>query len=156
MKPTNPPQESPQPSQPSPATGEGVSGEVLPPDLESLAAAAERLGTGPRADAAPGGGDAPRAERQAPKGPPLDEMLAKLLLVTFKFAAPNWNVQLPECALLGAAYADVLNKYYPDGITVGPELGAIFATVVVFGPRLDVPPKPAPKEPPAAEPAPGA
>lgn len=127
--------------------------------MEGLAAEGDRVDAGAQPGAAPRGEFIGREEPAAPKGPPLDEMIAKILLVTFTVAAPNWKVTLPECSMLGSAYCDVINKYFPGGVTIGPELGALFATVVVFGPRLNTPPRaeaPKPQEEPAAAPAAGA
>jgi hypothetical protein len=68
---------------------------------------------------------------------------------TFKMLAPNWAVEKGEIEMLSEAYTDCLLHYYPEGFAaVGPVLGALMATVAVFGPRMDVPlkveaPKPA-------------
>lgn len=72
------------------------------------------------------------------------------LAPTFGFVAPNWKVPANEVEMLAEAYADCLLHYYPDGFAaIGPALGAVMATIVVFGPRLQTPLR---EEPPAEKP----
>lgn len=77
--------------------------------------------------------------------PTTGEVLTALLIPTFKFMAPAWEVTDGECALLGEAYGAVLDKYFPD-LNVGVELSAALATLAVFGPRWGKPTKVAPKK----------
>lgn len=77
--------------------------------------------------------------------PTTGEVLTALLLPTFKFLAPAWEVADGECALLGEAYGAVIDKYLP-GLDVGVELSAALATLAVFGPRWGKPAKVAPKK----------
>lgn len=86
------------------------------------------------------------AEDQPPSNEPTTaEVLAALLIPTFKFMAPAWEVSDGECALLGDAYGAVLDKYLPD-LNVGVELSAALATLAVFGPRWGKPTKATPKK----------
>lgn len=49
---------------------------------------------------------------------------------------PNWKISGEEVALLSEAYAAVLDKYFPDGIPMGAEMGAVVVTLAVFAPRV--------------------
>lgn len=75
------------------------------------------------------------------------EALEAILVPGFAVLAPNWNITGGDVETLAAAYAPLLQKYWPGGIEkVGPELGAAFATVAILGPRLRTPRKlPAPE-----------
>lgn len=65
------------------------------------------------------------------------ELIVQLLIPTFQLMAPAWNVQESEIDALGEAYAAVLSKYCPEGLSRwGPELTAGLTTVAVFGPRM--------------------
>lgn len=65
------------------------------------------------------------------------ELLIQLLTPTFQLMAPAWNVQQEEINALGDAYAAVLSKYCPDGLSNwGPEITAGLTTVAIFGPRM--------------------
>ena len=69
------------------------------------------------------------------------EMLGQLFGPLFGIFAPAWNVQTKEVEALAEAYAPVLVKYCPDVSGFGPEIGALFTTTAVFGPRLKMPRK---------------
>jgi hypothetical protein len=60
----------------------------------------------------------------------------------FQFMTPNWGVSKDEVEMLSTAYADLLLLYYPQGLTaLGPWIGAVMVTGMVFGPRMDTPRK---------------
>lgn len=70
----------------------------------------------------------------------IDQMLAGFLFLTFnQVIAPrrgeHWAMTDAECAALGEAYGDLLEKYFPE-LKVGPEVAAIVVSVAVFGPRI--------------------
>lgn len=123
--------------------------EQLPPaapsaaqeSLDQLGAAAAGLDapTAPQGEAAaaPGAAMPPPAPPAAP-AIPVDQVLAKMLFMLFSTVAPAWQVQEHECEMLGGAYADVLNKYFPN-LELGVELTAVAATLIVFGPRRGKP-----------------
>ncbi len=66
-----------------------------------------------------------------------------MLEPTALILAPNWNLQEAELDALASAYADVLDKYVPDGVGNMPEVVAAMLTVGVFLPRLrsGIPPR---------------
>lgn len=80
------------------------------------------------------------------------ELLAGVIGPLFVILAPAWEVTAPEVDALASAYGKVLDKYFPGGLSMGPELGAVMATVAVIGPRLRLPRK----EPPPVDPSGGA
>lgn len=96
-----------------------------------------------------GEGAASGPESEAPpSGPSTGEVLSALLRPTFDLLAPAWKVSDAECKMLGEAYGTVIDKYFPN-FDLGPELGAVFVTFAVFGPRMRMPrhnPKPADAE----------
>ena len=99
-----------------------------------------------------GEGQAPAGESQRPELSTGD-VLTALLRPTFDILAPAWAVSDVECAMLGHAYGDVLDKYFPE-FDWGVELAALLATAAVFGPRMRrprhyAPPPPAADETPA-------
>lgn len=79
----------------------------------------------------------------APPPPPPDtkKELAVLLGPLFSILAPNWNVTPDEVDIVAEAYADVINKYFPGGLSLGVEVNALMATALIFGPRLGTPRK---------------
>lgn len=80
----------------------------------------------------------------APAGPSTGKVLSALMRPTFDLLAPAWKVSDTECEMLGEAYGTVIDKYFPN-FDLGPELGALFVTFAVFGPRMRTPrhqPKP--------------
>lgn len=87
----------------------------------------------------------PPADEPSSNEPTTAEVLTALLVPTFRFMAPAWEVTDGECALLGDAYGAVLDKYLPD-FNVGVELSAALATLAVFGPRWGKPTKATPKK----------
>lgn len=97
--------------------------------------------------------EAPAEEPAGPHAVSNAEALAALLGVTFKFFTPAWNVSDDECAMLGQAYADVIEKYFPE-FNIGPIGTALVVSGIVFGPRLGQPthpPKPSTEAPTDAE-----
>lgn len=83
--------------------------------------------------------------------PKAADVLAIGLRKTFDVLAPAWGVSDDECAMLGASYGALIEKYFPN-IAVGPEAAAIGVTFAVFGSRWGKPRKIEPEETPAAAP----
>ena len=67
--------------------------------------------------------------------------LAALLGPTFQILAPGWQVSAQEVDLLAESYADVLDKYFPGGVSLGVEVNAVLCTFMIFGPRWGHPRK---------------
>lgn len=97
-------------------------------------------GEGLASGEAPGDGATAGDTGRSRTGPTNAELLTALLRPTFDIMAPNWQVSDMECAMLGAAYGAVLDKYFPD-LEIGVELAAVLATAAVFGPRMRRPMK---------------
>jgi len=86
----------------------------------------------------------PQLQQVVPPEPkPIDtkKELAVLLSPVFGIIAPAWEVTDDEIDLLAESYADAINKYFPDGLSLGVEVGAIMSTVMIFGPRWGKPRK---------------
>lgn len=122
------------------ADQENLEAEARAVEGDVITAAEQRAGAGPDQDAAP---DMTTAK-----------VLTELLKPTFRLLAPNWEVTDDECAMLGAAYGAVVDKYFPD-LDLGVELTAALVTLAVFGPRWGKPAKVPKPKPPTAAPADG-
>lgn len=85
----------------------------------------------------PGLGPEPEPPQQIPTAE-LVQPLVSLLCVT---VAPAWEITAAEQEQLAGAYADVIDKYFPDGVPMGPEVGAIMVTAAIVMPRLGRPMK---------------
>ena len=100
-------------------------------------------------------GDA--AAALAPPAPPVQpstaEMLAPLLGAAFRLLVPAWGVEEVESRELAAAWAAVLDKYFPGGVPIGVEVNALIVTLAVFGPRWDKPRRLAPPKSSSTAPA---
>lgn len=101
---------------------------------ESAAASAEAL-----ADLA--GIDPDTGEPPAPKPPtvPAGELVRPVLALVCSSIAPAWGITEPEQEQLAAAYGAVLEKHFPDGVEMGPEITALIITAGVVVPRLGRP-----------------
>lgn len=91
-------------------------------------------------------GEGPAPAGEPAPGPSTGDVLTALLRPTFDILAPAWAVSDVECAMLGHAYGDVLDKYFPE-FDWGVELAAVLATAAVFGPRMRRPRHYAPPQP---------
>lgn len=124
----------------------------LPPDefdqaaeLEALAAEAERIDPPDQAD---GSDQADLVEPEQPTA----EVLAQVIGPAFMILAPAWCVQDQEIVMLSESYAKVIDKYFPGGVSLGPEVGAVMVTLAIIGPRLRLPRKLPPPEADQGEP----
>ncbi len=74
------------------------------------------------------------AERQ---GPATAEVIYPLISFGCDLGCPNWMIQDAEKKALADGYADMIDKYWPDGIgAFGVELNALLMTAAIFGPRV--------------------
>lgn len=70
-------------------------------------------------------------------GPTTAEVIAPLISFGCDIGCPNWQVQKAEKQALAEGYADLIDKYYPDGVSAfGVELNALLMTAAIFGPRV--------------------
>lgn len=79
---------------------------------------------------------------------PTAALIAPLVALFCNVVAPAWGINDTEQKTLADAYAAVVDKYFPDGVPMGPEVGALMVTAAVFMPRIGKPmkePEPAPK-----------
>ncbi|MCW8917476.1 MAG: hypothetical protein OQL08_01465 [Gammaproteobacteria bacterium] len=121
-------------------------------EFEALAAEAEQLE--PTDDTPP--------EDLPPPGPSTAEVLGQVIGPACAILAPGWQIQPEEVEQLSISYAAVVDKYWPGGVNLGPEISAALITVAIFGPRLGMPrrlPPPQPdkkqqERPPESEPPP--
>lgn len=80
--------------------------------------------------------------QQRENAPESAEVLQPVLEMGFAILAPNWQIQQEETKQLARAYADLLDKYFPDGLgDYGVEINAIMITGAIVLPRLRVPRK---------------
>lgn len=67
-------------------------------------------------------------------------LLVQLMGMGFGIITPNWKVSDKEVDMLSEAYAAVLYKYFPTGMTAfGAELGAGLVTAAIIVPRMSMP-----------------
>ncbi len=111
-------------------------------ELAAMDAAAAELGP-----ELPGLGPEPEPPQQIPTAE-LVQPLVALLCVT---VAPAWAITEEEQAQLSGAYAAVIDKYFPDGVPMGPEVGAVMVTAAIVMPRLGQPLKATEPEPEGAD-----
>jgi hypothetical protein len=72
---------------------------------------------------------------------PTAEMIRPLISLGFATLAPAWKVSEQEQAGLTEAYAAVIDKYFPGGLNLGPEMAALLVTAGIVLPRLNMPRK---------------
>jgi hypothetical protein len=79
-------------------------------------------------------------QEEAPQIETADLLLA-LLGPLCAVACPNWNLKKTELEALSMSYAELIDKYFPDGLhkDFGCEITALLVTVTVFGSRAGVP-----------------
>lgn len=71
---------------------------------------------------------------------PTDKIVLMIISPLCDIFAPGWKITEKEKGMLAAAYAPVIDKYFPD-LDLGPEIGAIAVTAMIFGARKDMPRK---------------
>lgn len=70
------------------------------------------------------------------------EVLQPVLHMGFAVLAPAWEVSPTEAEALSAAYAPLLQKYWPDATSrFGPEITAAVCTAAILAPRFGKPRK---------------
>lgn len=105
-------------------------------DLEDIAAAemAESDNSGEETSAAETPLDDPKMDT--------GQMITALLIVGFDLVAsrrgPHWKLKESEALETGKAVGTVLDKYFPDMTSHGPEITAVMACTMVMIPRLHV------------------
>ena len=87
----------------------------------------------------PGQGPDQEPEQEAQKKIPTAELVQPLVGLLCVSLAPAWAITNEEQAELSGAYALVIDKYFPDGVPMGPELGAVMITAAIVMPRLGKP-----------------
>lgn len=76
------------------------------------------------------------------------EVMAMILGPGFEMLAPAWKVTKPEIDLLSEAYAALIEKYFPGGLTTfGVEINAALVTIAIIAPRMKMPRKEKAEEP---------
>jgi len=70
---------------------------------------------------------------------PTTELLKPVIGLVCASIAPAWGVSPEEQETLCDAYAGVIDKYFPDGVPMGPEVAALLVTASVVMPRLGKP-----------------
>lgn len=96
-------------------------------------------------DAMEQAGDSPEqiaeneAIEQAGTTIPTKELLSPAVALLCAVAVPNWEISQPEQDALCDCYAALIDKYFPDGLNIGPEMAAIGVTAAIVVPRLGQP-----------------
>lgn len=68
---------------------------------------------------------------------PTWELLRPIIDLGCDLLAPNWSVKDAERTHLCKAYGDVVDKYFPGGLSAfGCELNALLITAAIIGPRV--------------------
>jgi hypothetical protein len=80
------------------------------------------------------------AEPEEKKEVPTDKMLLLAISPLFDIFAPAWEVSADEKEALAGAYAEVIDKYFPE-FDAGCELNAIIITGMIVAPRIGKPRK---------------
>ena len=71
------------------------------------------------------------------EGPSTSDVLYPLISFGCDLGCPNWMVQDAEKKALSDGYADMIDKYWPGGVSkFGVELNALLMTAAIFGPRV--------------------
>jgi hypothetical protein len=79
---------------------------------------------------------------------PSADLIRPLVVLVCTAVVPAWKIGKAEQDTLAEAYGAVLDKYFPGGIEMGPELGAVLVTAAIIMPRLGQPmrdPEPEPE-----------
>ncbi|MBE0471516.1 MAG: hypothetical protein IBX55_18645 [Methyloprofundus sp.] len=80
-----------------------------------------------------------QAEQVGPEIPTGD-LIYPIIGFTLDLAAPNWEINETEKKALSDAYADLLDKYFPNVAGhFGIELSALLITTAIFAPRIGKP-----------------
>lgn len=110
-------------------------------DEQDTQTAALDLGALDQIEAEAAGDEIPPGETMPEQaGPETAELIAPIVQLATSALAPNWHIQKAESDALAEAYADVLDKYFPDvGSHFGVELNALLITAAIFTPRIGKP-----------------
>ena len=84
------------------------------------------------------------AAAEEPPAPtiPTKDLIAPLVALVCSAAVPAWEITTAEQDTLAESYAAVVDKYFPAGISMGPEVGALLVTAAIIVPRLGTPARP--------------
>lgn len=83
-----------------------------------------------------------QVQQQPDNTPATKDILEPVLAMGFGVLAPNWQVQPQEVEQLADVYAQLLDKYFPDGLgDYGVEISAVMVTGAIVLPRLKTPRK---------------
>lgn len=74
-----------------------------------------------------------------PPAIPTKDLVIPLVSLVCGSLAPAWEITEGEQGQLAEAYAAVVDKYFPDGLHMGPEIGALMITAAIVLPRLGKP-----------------
>lgn len=81
------------------------------------------------------------AAPDVPDSIPTIELVRPVLAMACAAFVPAWEITGPEQEQLAEVYSAVLDKYFPGGMAMGPELTAVLVTAAVVMPRLGKPRK---------------
>jgi hypothetical protein len=76
-----------------------------------------------------------------PESIPTIELVRPVLAMACAAFVPAWEITGPEQEQLSGVYSAVLDKYFPGGMAMGPEVVALLVTASVVMPRLGKPRK---------------
>lgn len=110
-------------------------------DFQALQSQVEELEPG---GASPGNGP---EQRQGEPDIPTDAALKMVMSPLADIFFPAWGIQQKEIDELAKAWAAVIDKYMPGGLSLGVEINAALITAMIVGPRVGKPRKPEEVEP---------
>ncbi|MBL1277456.1 MAG: hypothetical protein COB30_015350 [Ectothiorhodospiraceae bacterium] len=87
-----------------------------------------------------------------PPAIPTKDLINPLVSLVCGSLAPAWEITEGEQSQLAEAYAAVVDKYFPDGLPMGPEIGALMITAAIVLPRLGKPMQVEPEPEPEGKP----
>ena len=90
---------------------------------------------------------AAEGEQQGAPQVPTKELVTPLVSLVCMAVVPAWEISQDEQSALADSYAAVIDKYFPGGISMGPEMGAALVTAAIIAPRLGRPMKAEDPEP---------
>lgn len=70
---------------------------------------------------------------------PTAELLGPIIGLLCASVAPAWDISPDEQSNLCEAYGALADKYFPEGVPMGPEVGAVLVTASIVMPRLGQP-----------------
>lgn len=113
---------------------QGEAGQV--PDM-----AAEQAAELAALEAGAGVGAQPAEVVDVPESIPTVELVRPVLAMACAAFVPAWEISGPEQEQLAGVYSAVLDKYFPGGLAMGPEVVALLVTATIVMPRIGKPRK---------------